>query len=338
MTRAEIIRHFNSDNSAELFAEADRVRLEYCGEAVHLRGLIEFSNVCARDCWYCGLRRSNRQIERYQMAPAEILAAARAAHQLGYKSIVLQSGENDCYPLGDLTSLIAEIKQDTDLAVTLSIGEKTAAQYAALKAAGADRYLLRFETSSEKIYQALKPDSSLKERLRCLSILRDAGFQVGSGIMVGLPGQSVETLAEDILLLEQLDLDMIGIGPFIANPLTPLKDAASGTLAMTLKTVALLRIITKNTHIPATTAMGSIDPQGRQKALSCGANVLMPNVTPTRHRQHYQLYPGKICLNDAPEDCLFCVEGMARSLGREIGKDQGHSYKIKGVKGAGRPG
>ncbi|MBF0594671.1 MAG: [FeFe] hydrogenase H-cluster radical SAM maturase HydE, partial [Candidatus Omnitrophica bacterium] len=195
------------------------------------------------------------------------------------------------------------------------------------KDAGADRFLLRFETSSEKLFGELKPDSSYEERMRCLGWLRELGYQVGSGIMVGLPGQTLAMIADDILLMKKLDLDMIGIGPFIANPQTPLEGSSCGTLDLTLRTLAVIRIVTRNTHLPATTAMGSIDKQGRQKALKCGANVLMPNVTPTKYRAQYQLYPGKICIEDKPGDCFLCISGMVKMLGRTIADDPGHSLK-----------
>jgi biotin synthase len=329
MTRDEIIQHLKSENPGELFAEADRVRREYCGDAVHLRGLIEFSNACGRDCQYCGIRRSNREVTRYSMELEEIFATAQAAHTMGYKSLVLQSGEDCKYLTDSMCWLVRRIKAELGVAITLSIGEKSRDDYASLKEAGADRYLLRFETSAERLFTELKPDSSYAERMQCLKWLRELGYQVGSGIMVGLPGQTPEMIADDILLMKDLDLDMIGIGPFIVNPQTPLKGAESGTLEMTLKTLALIRIVTKNTHIPATTAMGSIDPQGRQKALQCGANVLMPNVTPTKYRKHYQLYPNKICIKDKPSDCLTCITGMVQSLGRTIADDAGHSLKTR---------
>ncbi|MBF0386713.1 MAG: [FeFe] hydrogenase H-cluster radical SAM maturase HydE [Candidatus Omnitrophica bacterium] len=329
MTRDEIIAQLAVTDPAALFARADQVRRENVGDAVHLRGLIEFSNVCGRDCLYCGLRRSNKAVERYRMGVEEILSSARQAAELGYKSVVMQSGESCQYSVADMCRLVSRIKKDLDLAVTLSIGEKSREEYAALKAAGADRFLLRFETSSPKLFGALKPDSSYEDRLRCLGWLRELGFQVGSGIMVGLPGQSLAMIADDILLMQKLELDMIGIGPFIPNPLTPLATAQGGTLDLTLRALAVIRIVTKNTHIPATTAMGSIDPAGRQKALKCGANVLMPNVTPTRYRAQYQLYPGKICLEDKPGDCFLCISGMLTSLGRTIATDPGHSFKLK---------
>jgi biotin synthase len=328
MTRDEIIHLLSIDEAAALFGEADRVRRLHVGDAVHLRGLIEFSNACGRDCTYCGLRRSNGNVQRYRMSTDEIFDAAKAADGLGYKSLVLQSGENCQYPIKDMCALLRRIKGEMDIAITLSMGEKTREEYALLKQAGADRYLLRFETSSEELFAQLKPDSSFKERFQCLTWLREVGFQVGSGIMVGLPGQTVEMIADDILILEKLDLDMIGIGPFIANPETPLKNAVSGTLDLTLKVLAILRIMTKNAHIPATTAMGSIEKGGRERALKCGANVLMPNVTPTKYREHYQLYPNKICIKDQPGDCSLCIAGMVRSLGRTIATDAGHSLKV----------
>ena len=327
MNREEIIRHLESPDPRELFAEADRVRRSVVGDEVHLRGLIEFSNICDRDCLYCGLRRSNRAVERYRMGTEDIFTAVRDAAALGYPSVVLQSGESARYSLEEMCALVRRIKSETGVAVTLSIGEKTRAEYAALKEAGADRYLLRFETSSEALFRELKPDSSRVARMQCLAWLREVGFQVGSGIMVGLPGQTHAMVADDILLMEELDLDMIGIGPFIANPQTPLGGARSGTLDLTLRAVALLRIITRNAHIPATTAMGSIEPGGREKALQCGANVLMPNVTPVKYRAHYQLYPNKICIKDQPGDCAVCVAGMLGRMGRRVATGPGHSLK-----------
>lgn len=331
MTRDQIIQHLKSGDSTELFVEADRVRKEIMGDAVHLRGLLEFSNICGKDCLYCGIRRSNATVSRYRLEVDEIFAAAQAARELGYKSLVLQSGENESYPLEVLCGLVARIKQELGVAITLSLGEKSRETYAALKEAGADRYLLRFETSAEKIFHELRPGTSFKDRLRCLRWLRELGYQVGSGIMVGLPGQTEAMIADDILLMNELELDMIGIGPFIADPRTPLKEARSGTLELTLKTLALIRITTRNTHLPATTAMGSVDPKGRQKALKCGANVLMPNVTPTRYREHYQLYPNKICIKDKPGDCFLCISGMVAMLGRTISDDFGHTLKCHDV-------
>jgi len=328
MKRNTIIEYLSAPDAKAIFKEADRVRREQVGDKVHLRGLVEFSNACGRDCEYCGLRRSNKAVKRYRMNIDEIFMTAVTASRLGYRSLVLQSGESCQYSTDDICCLLRRIKSELGVAVTLSMGEKTRAEYAAFREAGADRYLLRFETSNEELFTRLKPDSSYVERMRCLQWLRELGYQVGSGIMVGLPGQTLEMIADDILLMEKLELDMIGIGPFIANPLTPLEGSASGTLELTLRALALIRIITKNTHLPATTAMGSIDKEGRQKALQCGANVLMPNVTPTKYREHYQLYPGKICIQDKPSGCVLCITGMVRKLGRTIATDKGHSFKF----------
>ncbi|MFA5087479.1 MAG: [FeFe] hydrogenase H-cluster radical SAM maturase HydE, partial [Candidatus Omnitrophota bacterium] len=247
----------------------------------------------------------------------------------GFRTVVLQSGEDAFYSREALCGLVGRIKREIGCAVTLCVGEKTREEYQALREAGADRYLLRFETSDKKLFKKLKPDSSFDARLRCLSWLKELGYQVGSGMMVGLPGQTLATLAEDILLMEKLDLDMIGLGPFIAHPQTPLGGAVGGTLDLSLRVIALTRIVTRYTHIPATTAVGSIDPGGREKALQCGANVIMPNVTPGSYRKYYEIYPHKICLDEKPADCRACIEGMVKSLGRTIDPGYGHSLKWK---------
>ncbi|MBF0618772.1 MAG: [FeFe] hydrogenase H-cluster radical SAM maturase HydE [Candidatus Omnitrophica bacterium] len=327
MNRDDILKSLMTADLAALCAEADRVRREHVGDAVHLRGLIEFSNACGRDCLYCGLRRSNREVVRYRMGTDEIFASAAFAAGLGFKSLVLQSGESAQYETDALCALVRRIKAELGVAITLSIGEKTREEYAALKKAGADRYLLRFETSSDVLFRKLKPDSSQAERMACLHALREVGFQVGSGIMVGLPGQTVEMIADDIFLMQELDLDMIGFGPFIANPETPLKDQGNASLDLTLRTLAVIRIVMKNVHIPATTAMGTIDPEGRQKALRAGANVLMPNVTPTVYREMYQLYPNKPGLKQAPSDTFETLVKLVHSVGRTVAIDAGHSLK-----------
>jgi len=332
MERDELIAALSPDfDPSGIFALADRTRREYAGDGVHLRGLIEFSNHCRRRCYYCGIRAGNTKVRRYRLTSDQILACARTAVALNYKTIVMQSGEDPAWGPGELAALVEKVKRETALAITLSVGEHTREDYRTLRAAGADRFLLRFETSDRKLFSMLKPDSDYDQRFRCLSWLKDAGFQVGSGVMAGLPGQSAESMADDILLFKKLELDMIGIGPFIANPDTPLGGAGSGTLDAALRMVALTRIVTKNTHIPATTAMGTLDPQGRQKALQCGANVLMPNISPTEHRVDYSLYPGKICVNEHPEQCAGCVDAMLAGLGRTRAEGFGHSLKTAGA-------
>jgi biotin synthase len=312
---------------AALYAEADEARRREMGDEVHLRGLIEFSNRCRRNCLYCGLRAGNGGVTRYRMSEAEIFEAARRAHGNGLGTVVLQSGEDAGCALEGLCALVRRIKVELGMAVTLSLGERPEAELRALRDAGADRYLLRFETSDRGLFARIKPDGVYEDRFRCLEDLRRAGFQVGSGVMIGLPGQTLETLADDILTFKALDLDMIGVGPFIPHPDTPLGDAAPGSLEMTLKAVALTRLVTRNAHIPATTALGSIAPRGRQKALRCGANVLMPNLTPARYRAHYQIYPNKICLFESDERCAPCSAAIVESLGRRVAPGPGHSLK-----------
>ncbi len=330
LTKAEIVELLKEQDREvieALYRNADEVRKTYMGDDVHLRGLIEFSNYCRRDCLYCGLRRSNTNNVRYRMSIPEILAAGTEARDLGFRTVVLQSGEDPHYTMEELCSLVQDIKTRFGLAVTLSIGERSSEEYRLLKEAGADRYLLRFETSDPVLFKALKPDSQFHRRFQCLEWLRKAGYQVGSGTMVGLPGQSVESIADDILKFRELDLDMIGLGPFIPHPDTPLKGNTGGSIDLVLRVTALTRIVTENAHMPATTATGTIDPEGRQKALQCGANVLMPNLTPQRYRELYLIYPDKICINEEPHKCRFCVEAMTVSLGRTIASDAGHSLK-----------
>jgi biotin synthase len=311
----------------DLFRRADDTRRTYLGDEVHLRGLIEFSNYCRRDCVYCGLRKSNRNLQRYRMDSSEILATAAEAKALGFKTLVLQSGEDPAYSVDDLCTLVREIKSDIGVAVTLCVGEKFYDEYKQMKEAGADRYLLRIETSDPNLFKMLKPDGDYAGRMKCLGWLRELGYQVGTGNMVGLPGQTAASLADDILLFAKLGPDMIGLGPFISHPETPLAGSPDGTLDQVLRVTALTRLVTKNVHMPATTATGTIDPYGRQRALQCGANVLMPNMTPTKYRKLYALYPDKICIGDDARKCRFCVQGMVEDLGRSISRDAGHSLR-----------
>jgi biotin synthase len=330
LTKCQIIDLLEEKDEAvieALFRQADQVRKECVGDAVHLRGLVEFSNYCRRDCLYCGLRRSNEKVVRYRMTIPEIFAAIREAGNLGLQTVVLQSGEDPHYTIEELCSLVRRIKSDVGFAVTLSIGERTYEDYKRLKEAGADRYLLRFETTDPLLFKKLKPDSIYEKRFRCLEWLKELGYQVGSGVMVGLPGQTMESLADDILKFKEIDLDMVGLGPYISHPNTPLQGSAGGSLDMVLRVTALTRIVTKNAHMPATTATGTIDAEGRQKALQCGANVLMPNSTPRKYREHYLIYPDKICIDEEPHKCRFCVESMVIGLGRTISGDAGHSLK-----------
>lgn len=329
MTKSEIIELLKTPDSTALFRSADQVRRDEVGDAVELRALLEISNHCQRNCLYCGIRRGNSNLFRYRMTPEEILAVAREAASAGFQTLVIQSGEDAGYSLATLCDVVRTIKMETDLAITLSLGEKTKSEYAALRAAGADRYLLKIETTDEDLFKRLKPDSSFPNRVRCLHDLLDLGFQTGCGSMVGLPGQTLAALAEDILFFQNMNFDMIGIGPFIPHPETPLADAAGGTVELTLKVVAITRLLTRNAHLPATTAIASLDSTGREKALAAGANVIMPNITPIQYREHYQIYPGKVCSQFPMQDNLPQLEKMLQSLGRTISRTKGHSLKYK---------
>ncbi|MDO9514126.1 MAG: [FeFe] hydrogenase H-cluster radical SAM maturase HydE [Elusimicrobiota bacterium] len=326
-TREDIVKLLKLSDEreiGELFAYADAVRKKEVGDEVHLRAIIEFSNNCVNDCLYCGLRKSRKGIRRYRMSGDEILSSVDNAVSLGYKTVVLQSGDDLSYGADDICRLIEKIKQDFKIAVTLSCGERPYDEYKRMRSSGADRYLLKHETADKELYTKLHPGQSFEQRLTILEWLKELGYQTGSGSMVGLPGQTADNIAEDILLFKKMDIDMIGVGPFIAHEATPLAGSPGGTAEMVLKTLALTRIVTKNTHIPATTALGTIDPMGRQKALKCGANVIMPNLTPQKYRRDYEIYPGKICVSETPDDCYNCVNNMVVAAGRSVAAGLGH--------------
>ena len=312
------------DNSIndELFKISDEVRKLNVGDEVHLRGLIEFSNICKCSCKYCGLRKDNTKLERYRLTPEEIINFAKKASEYGYKTVVLQSGEDAYFSKEDLTKILKEIKK-YDLAITLSIGEKTYEEYKAYKEAGADRYLLRIETTDKELYKQMHPNMSFENRVRCLRDLKKLGYEVGSGCLVGLPNQTIDSLADDILFFKEIDADMIGIGPFIPNPNTPLSEEKGGTFELALKVMALTRLLLPTINIPATTAMETLNPNGRIIALQSGANVVMPNVTEGDYRRKYEIYPGKICISDTPAHCRNCISGKIKSIGRTISTDYG---------------
>jgi len=310
----------------QLFMAADRVRNKNVGDQVHLRGLIEFSNICQRNCYYCGLRKDNGKVERYWLTPATIIEFATKAQEYGYKTVVLQSGENDVYTLADMQYMIGQIKA-LGLAITLSVGEKTRDEYEAYKKAGADRYLLRIETTDRKIYEKLHPGMSFENRVRCLTDLKELGYEVGTGCLVGLPEQTLESLAEDILFFKTLDVDMVGLGPFIPNDDTPLASERGGTFMLSLKVMAITRLLLPDVNIPATTAMEALNKDGRMIALQSGANVVMPNVTEGEYRKLYLLYPGKICTGDTPAHCRGCITSKIVGIGRRVAT--GCGYRVK---------
>lgn len=317
----------HEDDKKALFDAANSIRSQYMGDEVHLRGIIEFSNYCRRNCIYCGIRKDNENLERYRLSPEEIVSIAQRGAKLGYKTVVLQSGEDSWYTVDILCEIIEEIKKKSDIAITLCCGEFTFSQYLKLRNAGADRYLLKHETANPNLYQKLHPDMSFENRIQCLRRLKEMGYQVGTGIMVGLPNQTITDLADDILLMKELDADMIGIGPFIPHGETPFANSTQGNLDQVLKMIAITRLVLPYAHIPATTAIGTIDSQGRQRALQVGANVVMPNITPPNYRDKYQVYPNKICLNEEPEHCRACISKIISSLGRRVAEGYGHCPK-----------
>jgi biotin synthase len=316
----------NTNDSNSLFKAADDVRKKYIGDEVELRGLVEFSNYCFQNCLYCGLRRDNEKTERYRLSIDEILKTAQNAKKLGYKTLVLQSGEDTYYTVGIMAEIIKQLK-NLDFALTLSIGEKSFEEYKIYRQAGADRYLLRIETTDKELYENLDPQMSFENRLRCLRDLQKLGYEVGSGILVGLPGQTLQSIAKDILFLKNFPVDMAGIGPFIANPDTPLAEQGGNYFNLSLKVMAVMRLLMPDINIPATTAMESLNPRGRLIALESGANVVMPNVTEGIYRKLYALYPGKICTGESPNVCRFCIEGKIKSIGRAVGAGYGASRR-----------
>ena len=317
-SRNDIIEILKDDSNNDwLFSLADKTREEYVGDEVHLRGLIEFSNICKRQCKYCGLRCEDKFIDRYRISKENIISYAEHAVNMGYKTIVLQSGEDEYYNTDLMCEIIAGIKK-LGVALTLSIGEKTYEEYKAFKEAGADRYLIRIETTDKTLYNQMHPNMDFDNRVRCLEDLGSLGYEVGTGCLVGLPNQTIESLADDILFFKEINADMVGIGPFIPHPHTPLKDSATGSFTLALKVMALTRILQKDINIPATTAMETLNPNGRIIALQSGANVVMPNVTTTEYRAKYEIYPNKICINENPDKCKGCISAKIQSIGRSV--------------------
>jgi biotin synthase len=316
-----------------LFAAADRVRAEHVGQGVQLRGLVEFSNYCGRTCQYCGLRAADADLQRYRMAPDQIIAAGLKAAELGYGTVVLQSGEDAWYRAEIIADTIRRLKAQADVAVTLCLGERPREDYALWREAGADRYLVRIETSNRELYAKLHPGMSFDNRVTCLRHLRELDYQVGSGVLVGLPGQTTRMLAEDLLFLRDLPADMVGIGPFIPHHGTPLGEAEAGRVPTVLRMVALTRLLLPDSHVVATTALGTADPQGREKALQAGANVLMPNVTPREFRALYEIYPDKICTDEEPDHCRGCLAARVHGLGRTIATGHGDSPRWVSTRG-----
>lgn len=320
-----LLSNRNDELYGYLSEKAREARVRNYGHDVYIRGLIEFTNYCRNDCLYCGIRKSNSSAQRYRLTESQILECCRTGYDIGFRTFVLQGGEDGYYTVEKMTAIIRSIKEEfPDCAVTLSIGERSYEEYKAFYDAGADRYLLRHETADEAHFARLHPDRmSLRNRKKCLYELKQIGFQVGCGFMVGSPFQTVDHIVEDLLFIKELEPHMVGIGPFIPHHATPFAGMEAGTLELTLYLLAVIRLMLPTVLLPATTALGTIDPQGRELGILAGANVVMPNLSPTSVRQKYMLYDNKICTGDEAAECRHCLEKRIESIGCRIAVSRG---------------
>lgn len=312
----------------ELKDAAAQTAKEIYGNQVYIRGLIEFTNYCRNDCYYCGIRRSNACADRYRLTKEEILTCTDNGYELGFRTFVLQGGEDPFFTDEKICALVQEIKErHPDCAVTLSVGEKSKESYQKYFDAGADRYLLRHETADAVHYRRLHPkELSLSNRMKCLYDLKEIGYQVGCGFMVGSPGQTIDTLYEDLQFIRKLSPHMVGIGPFIPQKDTPFAEETAGTMEETLRLLSIIRLLHPHVLLPATTALGTIHPLGREKGIQAGANVVMPNLSPVAVREKYKLYDNKICTGDEAAECRYCMENRMKSIGYEVAVSRG-DYK-----------
>ena len=324
-----LLDNLSEENKEYLIEKAHRVAVENYSKNVYIRGLIEFTNYCIRDCKYCGIRKSNHKADRYRLSIDEILECADIGDKLGYKTYVLQGGEDSYFTDEKMVEIIKKIKEKyPGNAITLSLGERSYKSYKMMFNAGADRYLLRHETASKDLYESLHPNGSFENRIQCLKNLKEIGYQVGAGFMVGLPNQSNKNLIDDLIFLKELNPHMCGIGPFIPHKDTPLANEKGGTLEKTITMLALVRLMLPKILLPATTALGSIDPLGREKGLKAGANVVMPNLSPTNVREKYSLYDGKICTGDEAAECRVCIERRINAAGFNLEITRGDSLAL----------
>ncbi len=323
-----ILNNFNADISEYLFDKARFVSKKHFGNSIYTRGLIEFTNFCKNDCYYCGISRSNQNADRYRLSMEEILSCCETGYELGFRTFVLQGGEDGYYSEDKVVEIIKGIKSAyPDCAITLSIGERSYEAYKRFFEAGADRYLLRHETATDEHYNKLHPaELSLSERKQCLYNLKEIGFQVGTGFMVGSPFQTMENIAEDLLFLKEFKPHMIGIGPFIPHKDTRFLNEKQGSLDLTLLLIGILRLMNPKALIPATTALGTIDKNGREMGILAGANVVMPNLSPVSVRKKYSLYDNKICTGEEAAECRFCLQNRVQKIGYELVVDRG-DYK-----------
>ena len=332
-TREELeflLENLNDDSKKYLIEKSNLTRMKVYGDKVYLRGLIEFTNYCVRNCMYCGIRASNKNAERYRLTIDEILECAELGDRLGYKTYVLQGGEDPYFTDDIMVEIISKIKRRfPENAITISLGERSYESYEKMFKAGADRYLIRHETATKELYEKLHPGASFENRRRCLEDLKKIGYQIGSGFMVGLPGQKVSDLVNDLLYVKELNPHMVGIGPFISHKDTPLKNEKNGTLEDTITLIAILRLLLPKALIPATTSLGTINPLGRELGIKAGANVVMPNLSPTSVREKYSLYDGKICTGDEAAECRRCIEGRINRAGFKVEVSRGDNIEWK---------
>lgn len=325
----KILSEHDDEDSEYLFKLARKLREEVYGKDVYIRGLIEFTNYCRNDCYYCGIRKSNSNASRYRLTEEEILQCADEGYELGFRTFVLQGGEDMFFTTEKIAKIVRNIKKKhSDCAVTLSVGERDYDTYKYWFDAGADRYLLRHETATDEHYRKLHPEVlSLENRKKCLFELKEIGYQVGAGFMVGSPYQTIEYLVNDLLFLKELNPHMIGIGPYISQQDTPFSDMANGTLEQTLFLLGVLRLMFPNVLLPSTTALGTIAPNGRELGLKAGANVVMPNLSPVSVRKKYQLYDNKICTGEESAQCAGCLRRRIESVGYEMTVSKGDFKK-----------
>lgn len=320
-----LLSNYSKEDAEYLKEKARKISLRYFDNKVYTRGLIEFTNYCKNDCYYCGIRRSNANANRYRLTKEEILSCCKEGYELGFRTFVLQGGEDGSYKDEDMVDIVSSIKAGyPDCALTLSLGEKSYQSYEKFYKAGADRYLLRHETANDEHYSKLHPENlTLKTRKQCLLDLKTIGYQVGTGFMVGSPFQTMENIAEDLLFIKELSPQMIGIGPFLPHHDTPFGDKEQGSYDLTLFLIGVLRLMIPNALIPATTALGTINPLGRENGILSGANVVMPNLSPVTVRKKYMLYDNKICTGDEAAECKVCLQNRMNKVGYEIVSERG---------------
>lgn len=331
LNKLEILSYLNGHNDHDLFVLADKVREKIFGNEIFIRAIVEFSNVCNKKCFYCGLRAPNSKINRYRLDLPTILEAATTAISNGARTIVLQSGDDFSYTTEQIGELVKAIKKSYDVAVTLSVGDRGLEEYAYWAKCGADRCLIKLETSNPQLYEKIRSGESFEARLNRIKSLRGMGYEIGSGIIVGLPGSNIKNILQDILFLTDLKLDMIAAGPFIPHPDTPFAECVAGDLLLSYRVTALLRILNPNANIPATSALDSFDAKGRELGLGRGCNVIMPSVTPSAHRADYNIYPGKNSVAIDVSDSLFQAENMIRNLNLIPSSSKGFSKRSKNV-------